>query len=97
MFTLFTTFRSKHVIAVDIDPMKIDYAYHNANIYGVVNQIDFIVGDFFLLAPTLKVLKLSSNCRFLPMGYVSIVVHGFHISMPQILQFPVSFNFKQCV
>ncbi|KAJ0086811.1 hypothetical protein Patl1_08935 [Pistacia atlantica] len=46
--------RSKRVIAVDIDPKKIDYAYHNANIYGVVNQIDFVVADFFLLAPTLK-------------------------------------------
>ncbi|XP_027940988.1 uncharacterized protein LOC114194776 isoform X3 [Vigna unguiculata] len=27
---------------------------HNAAIYGVVDQIDFIVGDFFLLAPKLK-------------------------------------------
>lgn len=70
-------FRSKCVIAVDIDPKKIDYAYHNANIYGVVDQIDFIVGDFFLLAPTLKVLKL------LLMVYVSIVVRSFYMSMPQ--------------
>ncbi|KAJ4701744.1 Trimethylguanosine synthase [Melia azedarach] len=46
--------RSKHVIAIDIDPKKIDYAYHNATIYGVVDQIDFIVGNFFTLAPTLK-------------------------------------------
>ncbi|XP_068475763.1 uncharacterized protein [Phaseolus vulgaris] len=43
-----------HVIGIDIDPLKIDYARHNAAIYGVVDQIDFIVGDFFLLAPKLK-------------------------------------------
>ncbi|XP_027330752.1 uncharacterized protein LOC113846547 isoform X2 [Abrus precatorius] len=44
----------KHVIAIDIDPLKIDYARHNAAIYGVDDQIDFIMGDFFLLAPKLK-------------------------------------------
>lgn len=45
------------MIAIDIDPKKIEYAHHNAIIYGVHDQIDFIVGDFFLLAPKLKVLK----------------------------------------
>ncbi|KAL5780247.1 hypothetical protein ACOSQ2_010984 [Xanthoceras sorbifolium] len=46
--------RSKHVIAIDIDPKKINYAYHNATIYGVVDQIDFMKGDFFILARNLK-------------------------------------------
>ncbi|XP_025013458.1 uncharacterized protein LOC8278858 isoform X2 [Ricinus communis] len=46
--------RCKHVIAIDVDPKKIDYAYHNASIYGVADQIDFITGDFFNLAPKLK-------------------------------------------
>ncbi|KAK8696288.1 hypothetical protein V6N13_001424 [Hibiscus sabdariffa] len=46
--------RSAHVIAIDIDPKKIDYAYHNAVVYGVNDHIDFVVGDFFTLAPTLK-------------------------------------------
>ncbi|KAM1088965.1 hypothetical protein ACFX19_017008 [Malus domestica] len=45
---------SKHVIAIDIDPTKIDYAQHNAAIYGVDDRIDFITGDFFRLAPKLK-------------------------------------------
>jgi tRNA G37 N-methylase Trm5 len=45
------------VVAIDIDPLKIDYARHNAAIYRVDDQIDFIVGDFFVLAPKLKVLK----------------------------------------
>ncbi|CAL0322466.1 unnamed protein product [Lupinus luteus] len=44
----------RHVIAIDIDPLKIDYARHNAAIYEVDDQIDFIMGDFFLLAPKLK-------------------------------------------
>lgn len=52
-------FRSKHVIAIDIDPKKIEYAQHNAAIYGVDDRIDFIKGDSFLLASTLKVLVLS--------------------------------------
>ncbi|XP_022138350.1 uncharacterized protein LOC111009535 isoform X2 [Momordica charantia] len=46
--------RAKHVIAIDIDPRKIRYAHHNASIYGVEDQIDFIKGDFFRLAPSLK-------------------------------------------
>ncbi|XP_031406331.1 uncharacterized protein LOC116214940 isoform X2 [Punica granatum] len=45
---------AKHVIAVDIDPKKIEYANHNAAIYKVDDRIDFVRGDFFLLAPRLK-------------------------------------------
>ncbi|XP_057814107.2 uncharacterized protein LOC131028011 isoform X1 [Cryptomeria japonica] len=46
--------KSHHVVAIDIDPKKIDYACHNARLYGVADYIDFIVGDFFQLAPFLK-------------------------------------------
>lgn len=42
------------VIAIDIDEKKIEMAKHNASIYGVSDKIDFIVGDYFELAPTLK-------------------------------------------
>ena len=42
------------VIAIDIDPVKIAFAKRNAEIYGVAHKIEFIVGDFFRLAPTLK-------------------------------------------
>ncbi|XP_050365714.1 uncharacterized protein LOC126784284 [Argentina anserina] len=45
---------SKHVTAIDIDPTRIDYAQHNAAIYGVDERIDFIKGDFFHLASRLK-------------------------------------------
>ena len=37
------------MIAIDIDPIKIDYARHNAALYGVIK------GDCFSLAPKLKV------------------------------------------
>ncbi|KAL1546955.1 trimethylguanosine synthase-like isoform X4 [Salvia divinorum] len=44
----------RHVIAIDIDPIKIEYARHNAAVYGVDERIDFINGDSFSLAPKLK-------------------------------------------
>lgn len=42
------------VIAIDNDPNKIELARHNAELYGVADRIQFIIGDFFALAPTLK-------------------------------------------
>ncbi|VAH23688.1 unnamed protein product [Triticum turgidum subsp. durum] len=46
--------KCKHVVAVDIDPQKIDCAQHNATVYGVNDHIDFIIGDFIHIAPHLK-------------------------------------------
>jgi len=42
------------VIAIDISEEKIRCARHNAAIYGVEDRIEFIVGDYLKLAPTLK-------------------------------------------
>ncbi|GLU21927.1 hypothetical protein SLE2022_380370 [Rubroshorea leprosula] len=42
------------VVAIDIDPRKVVMAFNNASIYGVEDYIDFIIGDFFQLAPYLK-------------------------------------------
>lgn len=42
------------VIAIDIDPVKIEYARHNAEIYRVADRIEFIVGDYMQLAESLK-------------------------------------------
>ncbi|XP_055938794.1 trimethylguanosine synthase-like isoform X2 [Argiope bruennichi] len=47
-------FTCHHVIAIDIDPKKIELAKNNARVYGIQNRIDFIVGDFFSIAPKLK-------------------------------------------
>lgn len=41
------------VIAVDIDPRKVELARHNAKVYGVEDKIEFIVGDFFKVVPGL--------------------------------------------
>ncbi|KAL1207752.1 hypothetical protein V5N11_000485 [Cardamine amara subsp. amara] len=46
--------RSHYVIAVDLDPKKLELAQHNAAIYGVADKIDFVKGDFFDLAHNLK-------------------------------------------
>ncbi|XP_068618347.1 trimethylguanosine synthase isoform X2 [Battus philenor] len=43
----------KKVIAIDIDPSKIEMAKHNASVYGVEENIEFVVGDFFKMAPEL--------------------------------------------
>lgn len=42
------------VVSIDIDPKRIALAMNNAKIYGVEDSIDFIIGDFFQLAPSLK-------------------------------------------
>ena len=43
----------ERVIAIDIDPEKIRLARHNARVYGVEERIEFIVGDFFSIVPSL--------------------------------------------
>nr|CAI5848253.1 unnamed protein product [Callosobruchus analis] len=57
-FSLFSKFdqgiKLDEVIAIDIDPKKIDLAHNNAKVYGVEEKIEFIVGDFFQLSPNLK-------------------------------------------
>lgn len=42
------------MVAIDIDPAKIELARHNAAVYGVEDRIEFIVGDFFKVAGDLK-------------------------------------------
>lgn len=55
-FLSFVSFhRQNQVIAIDINPRRIKCARHNAMVYGVAHRIDFIVGDFFGIAPSLKV------------------------------------------
>lgn len=42
------------MIAIDIDPKKIEMARHNAQVYGVLDKIDFIVGDYLKLSDSLQ-------------------------------------------
>ncbi|OQR91266.1 trimethylguanosine synthase [Achlya hypogyna] len=44
----------RQVIAIDMDPAKIEIAKHNAGIYGVADRIEWLVGDAFELLPTLR-------------------------------------------
>jgi len=42
------------VIAIDIDPVKLQCARQNARVYGVEHKIDFLLADFLQVAPVLK-------------------------------------------
>ncbi|KAG9064637.1 Trimethylguanosine synthase [Linnemannia hyalina] len=42
------------VIAIDIDPVRLACARHNARIYGVEDRIEFICGDYMTLLPRLR-------------------------------------------
>lgn len=42
------------MIAIDIDPKKIEMAKHNATVYGVADKIEFIIADFLTLSNSIK-------------------------------------------
>ncbi|XP_064848844.1 trimethylguanosine synthase isoform X2 [Oncorhynchus masou masou] len=44
----------KRVLAIDIDPVRLALAQHNAQVYKVAEYIDFVQGDFLQLAPRLR-------------------------------------------
>eukprot|EP01063_Lacrimia_lanifica_P019141 TRINITY_DN26206_c0_g1_i1.p1 TRINITY_DN26206_c0_g1~~TRINITY_DN26206_c0_g1_i1.p1 ORF type:complete len:336 (+),score=112.20 TRINITY_DN26206_c0_g1_i1:59-1009(+) len=45
---------AKQVIAIDIDPVKLQIARHNAQVYGVAHKIEYIQGDYTKLLPHLE-------------------------------------------
>ncbi|EOY26164.1 S-adenosyl-L-methionine-dependent methyltransferases superfamily protein, putative isoform 2 [Theobroma cacao] len=47
------------VIAIYVDPQKVELAINNARVYGVEDYIDFIVGDFLQLVPSLKTVNIN--------------------------------------
>ncbi|XP_078670961.1 uncharacterized protein LOC144911057 isoform X2 [Branchiostoma floridae x Branchiostoma belcheri] len=47
-------FTCERVIAIDIDPVKLECARHNAAIYGVADRIEFLQGDYLQLSGGLK-------------------------------------------
>uniref|UniRef100_A0A4W6CBP3 Trimethylguanosine synthase n=1 Tax=Lates calcarifer TaxID=8187 RepID=A0A4W6CBP3_LATCA len=44
----------QRVLAIDIDPVRLNLARHNATVYGVADRIEFLQGDFLQLAPRLR-------------------------------------------
>jgi hypothetical protein len=54
----------ERVIAIDINPERLAMAKHNAEVYGVADRIEFILGDYLTLIPTLKVSPRSCSLSF---------------------------------
>jgi trimethylguanosine synthase len=86
--TIQFAFTCEQVIAIDIDPVKIECAYHNAVLYGVEDRIEFIVGDFMALAEGLKADVVFLSPPWGGPGYLSadvfdvetmIELNGFRI------------------
>lgn len=74
------------MIAIDIDPKKIEMARHNAKIYKVEDKIDFIVGNYFDVIEGIKadIVFLSP-----PWGGPSYMKHDTIYDLEQSL-LPVS-------
>jgi len=71
-----------HVIAIDIDPEKIQLAKHNAKIYGVEDRIEFICGDM---------LQVVSQ---MPFGQADVVFLSPPWGGPEYLQQSEVFDIK---
>ena len=63
------------VIAIDIDAHKIELARNNAEIYGVANRIEFIVGDFMELSNKLKADRVFLSPPWGGPSYVNNVIY----------------------
>lgn len=64
------------VIAIDIDPNKIKFARRNAEIYGVADKIEFIIGDFFKVSSMLKADVIDVIFMSPPWGGPEYVVNN---------------------
>ena len=70
------------MIAVDIDPVKIENCKHNAEIYGVQDKIEYIVGDFMELASTLEADAVFLSPPWGGPGYQSAKVFDIETMIP---------------
>lgn len=41
-------------MAIDIDPVRLELARHNAAVYDAADRIEFVQGDFLQVAPRLR-------------------------------------------
>uniref|UniRef100_A0A182NDK1 Trimethylguanosine synthase n=1 Tax=Anopheles dirus TaxID=7168 RepID=A0A182NDK1_9DIPT len=71
----------QQVIAIDIDPRKIEMAKHNATVYGVADRIDFIVGDFMQLAGRLRADTVFLSPPWGGPGYLKEEVYDLEQSL----------------
>ena len=75
-------FTCERVIAIDIDPVKITLAHHNATVYGVEDRIEFIVGDYMKLTPRLKADVVFLSPPWGGPDYVSAEVFDIKTMIP---------------
>ncbi|XP_050542908.1 trimethylguanosine synthase-like [Daktulosphaira vitifoliae] len=81
--TIQFAFTCKKVIAIDIDPIKIELARNNARVYGVENKIEFIIGDYLSLIPTLKADVVFLSPPWGGPTYLSQTIFDLDNIMPQ--------------
>lgn len=67
------------VIAIDIDPDKIELARHNARVYGVEDRIEFIVGDYFKV-----IIRTRYFCVLLPITRLLLFVQISSVYLKEI-------------
>ncbi|KAI8086364.1 RNA cap guanine-N2 methyltransferase-domain-containing protein [Halteromyces radiatus] len=72
----------ERVIAIDIDPVKLKCAQHNAKIYGVEDRIEFILGSFYDLAPFLKADVVFLSPPWGGPSYLQEKVYNLKTMMP---------------
>jgi trimethylguanosine synthase len=76
----------KRVIAIDLNPVAIMCAKHNAEIYNVLDKIEFIVGDVFELIrnndPRLKADAVFMSPPWGGPGYKSHEIFDLETMMP---------------
>lgn len=72
----------KHVIAIDNNATRLAFAKHNAKVYGVGHKIEFILGDFFELASSLKADAIFLSPPWGGPAYNKVPVFDIHTMMP---------------
>ncbi|XP_053680017.1 trimethylguanosine synthase [Anopheles nili] len=74
-------FSCHKVIAIDIDPRKIEMARHNATVYGVADRIEFIIGDFMQVADRLRADVIFLSPPWGGPGYLKNEVYDIEQSL----------------
>ncbi|KAK3128579.1 hypothetical protein QOZ80_6BG0463660 [Eleusine coracana subsp. coracana] len=75
--------RGCYVIAVEIDPRKVELAAHNARVYVVEDRIEFVVGDFFRLAPFLRADVVFLSPPWGGPAYIQAPVYSLDMLKPK--------------
>ncbi|CAM9150397.1 unnamed protein product [Choristocarpus tenellus] len=85
------------VIAIDIDPIRLQYARHNASIYGVEDRIEFILGDAMDVLPTLRADVVFLSPPWGGPAYQSSEIFDLHTMIPPPLTALSIFKAAQAV